>query len=99
MTEKELLRKIEGILEAFDFDMVHQVMEFLDWKWANDEGDYTLPSTYGLIKQARKMLKEVGEKYLYNGESHSVLNGGFCAVIDNEGDLCLSFVLDEVTTY
>ena len=28
-------KTVEGVLQHFDFDKVHHVMEALDWKWAS----------------------------------------------------------------
>ncbi len=70
---------IEGILDNFDFDKVRRVMEFLNWTWATLPEPDTVPSTYQLIKSAKKRLEQAYEYAMDNkrdGYSHS---GGFKA--------------------
>ena len=31
--ELELLKEIDNVTRSFDFEKVHKVMTFLDWKW------------------------------------------------------------------
>ena len=38
MTKEQLIdQMISDVLDYFDFDEVHNVMKFLNWKWAMDE--------------------------------------------------------------
>jgi len=46
---------IMDCLDEFDFEQVHKVMEFLDWKWA----DVGIPTTSDMRKFCRKYLQNV----------------------------------------
>ena len=47
---------IMDCLDEFDFERVHEVMSFLDWKWA-DTGE--VPDVHALRRSCRIYLKEV----------------------------------------
>lgn len=50
----KILNDIDYILDHFDFERVHKVMTFLDWKWH----DYDEISIGDLRQYARKLIKE-----------------------------------------
>ena len=66
MTEQQR-EAIDYIMDVFDFDKVHKVMEFLQWRWA-DEG---VPDKYYIRSEARRLLK-----YAIENKS-DVATGGF----------------------
>jgi len=90
-TDKTKLRDamIKDIMDNFDFDRVHRVMEYLEWEWYSCDG---VPSTYSLIKKAEWLLKEAYAK------NTTIAYGGFMASMENDS-LSLSFVLESMTTF
>lgn len=48
------------IMQNFDFDKVHKVMEFLDWKWYGTENG--VPTTFELVKEVKDRLNELIER-------------------------------------
>lgn len=79
---------IDEILDEFDFEKVHRVMQALDWKWHNTDG---VPSIADLRRMARSLLNQVVE----SKGIHSVGSGGFTAYM-HHGLLGLRF---EVSSY
>lgn len=89
-TERE---KIEDIIRDFDFKKVHDVMDFLDWKWAmSKEG---VPTIEELQAEARRLLVEAVT------ERTCVATGGFRAVYEADGAddedpyIGLEFIVEE----
>ena len=82
---------LDNIMDNFDFDQVHKVMVFLDWKWANSNGSLEVPEKYELRSEARRLLKMAIE------EKTTVSTGGFLAeYIDEDGGwMDLKFVVSE----
>jgi len=64
---------LDNIMDSFDFDKVHKVMVFLNWKWANMDGGIEIPEKYELRSEARRLLKMAIE------EKAIVSTGGFIA--------------------
>ena len=86
---KEQEEKVEKVLDVFDFEKVKKVMDFLDWKWATDDGGIEVPTMYQIIKFARKMLCKALEH-------ENSAGGGFAAFYDKENDILeLSFSIEE----
>ena len=95
MTDDE---KINEVLEEFDFDEVHKVMVFLNWRWVNDDETFTIPSYYRMMEDAKKLLydcKNSDEDY------YTASTGGFMAYKGKNDDgnnfYSLKFVLCEVS--
>jgi hypothetical protein len=65
-------KRIQDIMDEFDFDKVHRVMEMLEWKWASavESGD-DIPTKPELRRFARNFLKECAER------KESASTGGF----------------------
>lgn len=88
-TNQEL---IDEILDNFEFEKVHKVMTFLDWRWVG-----VLPDVADLRAQARKLLKECLK---FRGEKpRHIETGGFMAEYNLEEEdgyelLTLSFILN-----
>lgn len=69
MTEEQI---IEDILDEFDFDKVHKVMEFLNWTWVSRESPNIPPTVGQLRKKARSLML-----YCLNKGDQSIATGGF----------------------
>lgn len=65
---------IMDCLDEFDFDKVHKVMAFLDWKYSDDKD---VPTVETLRKQARKYLMEVAKEALQRDDEFIMGTGGF----------------------
>lgn len=81
------LKQIKEIMTEFDFEKVHKVMEFLDWKWT----DNGVPSIYMLKMTAKQLLSEVA---LSPNNDTWTETGGF-RVEKRFNKLSLSFVLTD----
>jgi len=79
-------RQVEEVLESFDFDRVHQVMESLSWTWANLD---RVPTRAELVSEARRLLAELGGRPGVHG------SGGLRASYKEDGTLSLKFILCE----
>ena len=49
-------KQVEEVLETFDFERVHRVMESLAWTWANLD---RVPTQAELAAEARRLLAEL----------------------------------------
>lgn len=88
---KSVQSQIDNIMDNFDFTKVQESMEFLGWKWYNQEGYLGVPTEHELRKTARSLLRQVSS---YDKPEWNVSTGGLCARIA-EGELSLKFVLSE----
>ena len=90
MTQKQQ-DALDNIMDNFDFDQVHKVMVFLNWKWANSNGSLGVPEKYELRGEARRLLKMAIE------EKTTVSTGGFLAeyIEEDGGWMDLKFVVSE----
>lgn len=91
---------IDEIIDNFDFDRVHDVMEYMDWGWQG-EG---VPSIEKLKESAIELLEHAYNGYFEqgNGEQYSIQTGGLEAYYmydDNEDCFELKFVLTSVNNY
>ena len=96
---------IASILEDFDFEKVHKVMQMLDWKWAttfkkDDTGFQliaTVPSVVQIKVQALELLSDAWDK------KASMSTGGLVAKYGinemEEPSLTLSFELESAESY
>lgn len=80
-TEKVYLdpvnKMIDDIMDEFDFNRVETVMEFMDWKWAGDNGlEYVTVDM--LKKTAKRLLKEAAELRLGNYKDEHWEQGIIC---------------------
>jgi len=86
--------QIDIILNEFRFERIHDVMVFLDWKWARSP--FGVPVIEDLIDEARDLLNKAWD-YREGVEHVSYETGGFRAerwIYDGVKILTLSFVLD-----
>ena len=65
---------IMDCLDEFDFDRVHKVMTFLDWKYSDST---EVPSVEYLRKNARKYLMAVAKEALKTKSENICATGGF----------------------
>ena len=79
-------RQVEEVLETFDFERVHRVMEALAWTWANLD---RVPTLAELGAEARRLLEELDARPGVLG------SGGLRASYKEDGTLSLKFILCE----
>ena len=85
--------KIQDIMEDFDFQKVHDVMTYLDWKWAMSK--HGVPTIDELKNEANRLLIDACV------EKNCVSTGGFRAVYEecSPGDpdpyIGLEFIVEE----
>ena len=66
-TVKDVYQQIDEVLERFDFEKVHRVMQLLDWKWGGPNvPELKVPdpmelkcAAYGLMLEARRLDSNV----------------------------------------
>lgn len=92
MKQKQREAMIAEVMENFDFEKVHKVMEYLDWKWSIGHDENVVPSVYRLMKQAEKMLDDVSRND--DGMRIELSTGGLRAVFDENEDLELRFEIE-----
>ena len=83
---------IEKVLNSFNFEKVHGVMELTNWTWVQSSGK--VPSVAIMKDVARGLLADVS----YMDVGSTVSTGGFRATkIQDEGTegLMLEFVLEQ----
>lgn len=68
--------KIQDIMEDFNFQKVHDVMEQLDWKWAMSK--YGVPTVEEMKAEAKRLLIDACV------ERTCVATGGFRAVYEDD---------------
>jgi hypothetical protein len=66
--------QIDEIMDWFDFEKVHEVMESIGWRW--HRGDISVPTIQDLKKEARKLLRMAAEG---DGPEWIAATGGFYA--------------------
>ena len=94
------LENMKGnILANFDFCKVHTVMSALDWGWASLDG-HRVPMISEIMDEAKRLLDEVIESHLSDGENHQISTGGLEVAIniceeDGIPDLSLKFVVED----
>ena len=86
-------RKIDNILNNFDFCKVHEVMVYLGWKWAGSKSDSSIPTT-----EAARLLVDAAY------EKTTIATGGLKATWCDEGDddlpyISLEFILTDCEGY
>lgn len=69
----EKQKAISGIIENFDFEKVHKVMEFLEWGWQDDG----VPTIGKLMLSAQKRLEEAFDYCNSNKTNYYTGSGGF----------------------
>lgn len=76
---------IWDIMNNFDFERTHQVMDILNWKWYNvPELTEGVPDIHQLRDTARKMLVECASRARKVSGPYYIGSGGFFAYADYE---------------
>ena len=92
------------ILDHFNFENVHKVMQFLEWKWFDADNDDLngIPEQHEIRKKARYLLRQAGTMLLIEKElpEFTVATGGLKATAyrDSNADTMyfqLEFVVEE----
>ena len=92
---------VDEMIDSFDFEKVHRVMEHVDWKYVKSDGTIGLPEIIDLKRVARYCLRNAYRYSLKYGDDASVVGtGGFEAryfpADDKEGAAFrLRFILSE----
>ena len=86
MTELDMDRQIEYILDNFDFEAVKETMVALDWKWGSP----------GHIPSFNELRRTAKEQLQCAARSGYVATGGFEAELLQESVLRLSFVVESL---
>ena len=81
-----MTKQIDYIMGHFDFEKVHDVMEFLNWDWFN----MGVPSIHQLKVEAEGLMLK-----LISGNNRRIACGGFEAVKRGNGDISLYFIVEE----
>ena len=95
LTETER-NKINDIMKDFDFKRVHDVMSYLDWKWAGCGSEKCgVPSVEKIKEEARRLLVDAAY------EKTNIATGGLRAVYERDGAhdddpyIGLEFIVEE----
>ena len=100
VTEKELDNICE-VLDNFDFEKVAKVMEFLDWKYC-DNNNPRFPDFRELKQKARHFLLDCAARCKEEGEKAILGCRGFFAsaeMIEDELFIELQFILTEFNNF
>ena len=90
-------KKINDVLDWFDFGRVLKVMQHLDWKWASTDG---VPEYEGQLREnARRLCYESIDLAEKNDYRTTIGTGGFYATYEPDIErLTLEFQLDRVSS-
>ena len=95
----DLYKRMDDILETFDFDRVMIAMEALDWKYSSSSGS-TRPTLHDLRDMAARMMISAIELFEKAGRPPNgtyCASGGFIAVVhvfsSGRADLQLMFAV------
>ena len=97
MTDKKREVMIAEVMEGFDFENVHKVMQYMEWTWAIEHDEKAVPSVYRIMKQSERLLTEVSQ--YTDGERHEIATGGLRAILDENQDLELRFEIETSTSF
>jgi hypothetical protein len=91
-------KAIENILENLDFDKIHKVMTFLDWKWFESE---EVPTIGKIVTNVQKHLSRTIDEALEAREDKTIKTGGFAyyATLDDKKELDYVQVIFELTSW
>lgn len=92
---------VDDMIDSFDFQRVHRVVQCVDWKYAKPDGTLIIPEISDLKRVARSCLRNAYRYSLKYGDDASVVgSGGFEAqyfpALEKEGPMFrLRFILSE----
>ena len=94
----------DNIMQEFDFEKVHAVMEALEWGWATGNGfDTVVPEVSDIRKEAITLMNDVIDRYIETGNDWcGISTGGLDVELvvnkdDGLPDLTLKFVVEDWT--
>lgn len=79
--QDQVQEAIDEIMDNFDFERVHKVMDFLNWKWFSADANSEVPDPSELRKSARKQIKECLQGSVDYSDYFSISCGGFEVVV------------------
>lgn len=89
---------IDGVVDSFNFERVHKVMEHLEWKWWFPNVDETrVPTIFEIKQSVRKQLKRAILE-CYTEHSVSATGGFEYHVFMEDGEVCnveIKFIVTE----
>lgn len=97
-TKDQLKLQVEVIMQDFDFENVHRIMKFLNWKWATSDG-MKVPSIENMKKTAQELLDDVVEESAKTPEHNYIETGGFRASYSNINGMSLQFIAEQAESY
>jgi len=88
-----VLENFEEAIDNFNFKRVHKAMKALNWKWANNYGQESVPT----IKKMKDTCRDLINGIIYGDkEIGSCRTGGFyVSVINIDGLVDISFILEK----
>ena len=94
----KLLKDIDNVMDWFNFERVHDVMTFLEWKWYNSSTDTGVPSVPELRQFAREQIwATVNSMQRKNKTESEIMCGGFQTrswIEEGEIYISIQFVLE-----
>jgi hypothetical protein len=88
----QLTDQINEIMDWFDFDKVHKVMEAINWTWHGVNGNTEVPSVPQIRKFARDLMSRMLDEQRGPNATHAT--GGFVTSL-SDGYLSLQFVVSD----
>lgn len=95
---RKILHWRDRIIEEFDFDSVHDVMDKCDWCWG-DGTKSEVPSVKRIRLTAHYLFETLISEWLKKHNKITISTGGLKASITKKGRLSLYFAIDDVTSY
>lgn len=86
-------KKLQELLDEFDFERVHDTMDALGWHWADVDG---IPEKEDMIPLVRSLYDTIENRVL-NGEYAFCATGGFRLTFNPEEDNELNLVFEAET--
>lgn len=99
-TGQDVDQQVNEILCTFDFEKVHKVMKFLNWKWASSHTEDQVPNAGELVLKAHELIYSAIEGFnRQKDDTYFVMTGGFKVTIARCSDgylvIELKFVLED----
>lgn len=91
--QKFFRSKLDELLEEFDFEKVHKIMDLLNWMWA---GVYGIPTREDMILVVKNLYSSI-EGAILRGEKSSIATGGFKLTYNPDEDDEITLTFEAVT--
>ena len=91
--QKFFRSKLDELLEEFDFEKVHKIMDLLNWMWA---GVYGIPTREDMILVVKNLYSSI-EGAILRGEKSSIATGGFVLTFNPNEDDEITLTFEAVT--